>query len=292
MRRLLSPLRAARIRKDFEQQGKRLAEQPVDVRQERFIAHVPPERPPGGYALLVFVPPWQDARVPVGWERVLDRSGVIFVSAARSGNDESALNRRAPLALLAAANMTLRYQVNPEQIYIGGFSGGSRVALRLALGYPDLFRGVILNAGSDPVGDSEIPLPPGDLLQKVQKSTRIVYLTGESDEPHLLDDMRSRQSLKGWCVFDQVTITVPRQGHEPAEPTALGRALHALSQRSPPDPSKLGACQAHIEAALHGDLAKVEAAFARHDSGATALLEQFDVRYGGLGGPRVLELAR
>lgn len=58
--------------------------------------------PPHGFALLVFVPPWQDARLPPEWAKVLDRYGAIFVSAARSGNDENVLGRREPLALLAA----------------------------------------------------------------------------------------------------------------------------------------------------------------------------------------------
>jgi poly(3-hydroxybutyrate) depolymerase len=52
------------------------------------------------------------------------------------------------LALIAAQNAMAQYSVDPQQVYIGGFSGGSRVALRLALGYPDVFHGALLNAGS------------------------------------------------------------------------------------------------------------------------------------------------
>src|SRR5437879_3459051 len=94
--------------------------------------------------------------------------------AARSGNDASVLARREPLALLAAHNLMQRYPVDPERVYVGGFSGGARVAMRLALGYPDLFRGAILNAGSDPIGGAEIPLPPRDMFMRFQSSKRIV----------------------------------------------------------------------------------------------------------------------
>jgi len=102
-----------------------------------------------GYALLVFVPPWPDARVPWGGPPSWNNTVVIFVSAANSGNDASILDRREPLALLAAQNVMRRYPIDPERVYVGGFSGGSRVALRIALGYPDVFHGALLNAGSD-----------------------------------------------------------------------------------------------------------------------------------------------
>ena len=79
---------------------------------------------------------------------------MLVVSAAHSGNDEATFARREPLALLAAHNIRKQYPVDSDRIYIAGFSGGSRIALRLALGYPDVFRGVILNAGSAPIGSS------------------------------------------------------------------------------------------------------------------------------------------
>ena len=131
-RRLLTPLTAAELPKRLARAGKALAEQPVDPGHERFAVHVPPTEPPGGYGLLVFVAPWPEATVPSSWVGVLDRFGIIFVSAARSGNDQSVLGRREPLALLAAANVLTRYRIDPDRVYVGGLSGGSRVALRLA----------------------------------------------------------------------------------------------------------------------------------------------------------------
>src|SRR4029077_12118401 len=85
---------------------------------------------------------------------------------------------------------------------VGGFSGGSRVALKIALAYPDLFRGVLLNAGSDPIGDTEALLPPDDLFAQFQNSTRLVYVTGSADSPNIQLDSVSRDSMKAWCVFN------------------------------------------------------------------------------------------
>ena len=92
------------------------------------------------------------------------------------------LTRRAPLALLAAYNLMSRYPVDAQKVYVGGFSGGARIALRLALAYPDLFHGALLNAGSDPLGMPGRPHRRSpQLLQQFQESTRLVYVTGEHD---------------------------------------------------------------------------------------------------------------
>ena len=292
-RRLLTPLAAATLPERVAGSGKRLAEQPIELSEERFIVYVPAAPPRQGYGLLAFVPPWPEASLPPRWAATLDRQGVIFVSAARSGNDASVLARREPLALLAAHNLMRRYPVDPERVYVGGFSGGARVAMRLALGYPDLFRGAILNAGSDPIGGAEIPLPPRDLFMRFQSSTRIVYVTGERDDPHVSDDSVSMQSMRHWCVFGLESFTTPFVGHAVADAAALSRALEALRARTPTDPDKLARCRSTIESELARSFQRVEALIAGgRGTEAEKLLHQLDERFGGLAAPRSLELAR
>ena len=191
-RRLLSPATVARLERQLADSGKALTGQPIDLAAERFTVYVPPIAPAHGYGLLVFVPPWQQAGLPEGWAPVLDQYGTIFVTAARSGNAENTMARREPLALLAAQNVLADYPIDPEHVYIAGFSGGSRIAQRLALGYPDLFRGAILNAGSDAIGDvtaePPIPLPPRELFLKFQSGTQLIYVTGERDADRVTED--------------------------------------------------------------------------------------------------------
>ena len=290
-RRLLSPLAALQLKRQMARTGKQMVEQPIKLSEEKFIVYVPSPRPARGYALLVFVPPWEDARLPSGWTPVLDRYGFIFVSAARSGNDESVFDRREPLALLAAHNAMQRYPVDPERVYIGGFSGGARVALRLALGYPDVFRGAILNAGSDPIGDSQIPIPPKDLFLQFQ-STRLVYVTGEGDTSALNQDLASMHSMKKWCVFDVQSHAVRSGGHEVADSTALAWALNVLLHDARPDPNKLGACRLAIEADLNTKMQELDSLVAAgHDDEAQKLLLKIDGHFGGLAAPRSIELA-
>ena len=197
--RTLSPL--ANVEIALAAKNAPLRPQAVDLAQERFSVYVPARRPAQGYGLLVFIPPWQDAHLPPDWAAVLDEHGIIFVSAAKSGNDENVLDRRIPLALLGAYNVMQRYPINSDRVYIAGFSGGSRVALRTALAYPDLFRGALLNAGSDPIGGREALLPPDDLFVTFQSASRLVYVTGSEDDWNIQHDMQSRDSMKAWCVF-------------------------------------------------------------------------------------------
>jgi pimeloyl-ACP methyl ester carboxylesterase len=249
--------------------------------------------PASGYALLVFVPPWQDARVPVEWFPALDRNHVIFVTAAGSGNDAEVLDRRDPLALLAAYNVMQRYHVDPARVYVGGFSGGSRVALRLALAYPDLFRGALLDAGSDPIGTTQVPLPPGDLLHRFQQDSRIVFLTGSDDLVRRTQLAHTRTSFAQWCVFDPESITLLHTGHVLADAAAFAQGLAALFKPHVPDATKIAACRARNTAALDRDLDHAEAlARGGHVDQAMQALTTIDAHFGNLAAPRSIRLLR
>jgi hypothetical protein len=287
-RRTLSPLANVEIARAAKNAA--LRPQAVDLTQERFSVYVPAQRPSQGYALMVFIPPWQDARLPPGWATVLEQHQMIFVSAARSGNEEKVLDRRIPLALLGTYNVMQRYPIDPERIYIGGFSGGARVALKTALAYPDLFRGALLNAGSDPIGDGAELLPPDDLFAKFQ-SSRLVYVTGSDDDWNIQRDMVSRDSMKAWCVFGTAVETMYRVGHESAVPHSVDRAIGALDQRPLVDQGKLSACRARIAEELAADLQYIAELLDRdkpHD--AWRSLTKADIRYGGLAAAEINQL--
>jgi pimeloyl-ACP methyl ester carboxylesterase len=295
VRRQYSPLNALHLNQEAEREGRTLRGQTLELAKERYSVYVPdhPHSPSGSYSLLVFVPPWPRAEVPRPWIPVLEGHNTILVTAANSGNDTPTINRREPLALLAVYNVMKRYNVDPQRVYIGGFSGGARIALRLALGYPDVFHGALLNAGSDPIGTTDVPLPPADLFTRFQESTRLVYLTGERDEENLVGDMNSRRSLDKWCVFDVVTQTEPRTGHQLADAFSLGRSLDALlgSRQMPSD--KLNACRSRINQEIDALLSQVDTAFSRGQStSAQELLRKIDARYGGLAAPRSVDLRK
>jgi predicted esterase len=291
LRRLTGPLSAWHLQQRLQTTHQTLSEQSIDLRGERFALYVPPHAPASGYGLLVFVPPWNEARIPQEWISTLNHRSIIFVSAARSGNDQDVLNRREPLTILAAYNVMHRYPVDAQRVYVGGFSGGSRVALRLALAYPDVFRGALLEAGSDPIGTAEIPLPPVDLMRRFQQDSRLVYLTGEEDAFHLAQDARSRDSLQAWCVFDTDVQPMPRTSHGIADGGAFSRAVNSLERRSAPDPGKLAACRQHNRQTLDSRLRQARSLVDRNRADdARKLLEEIDAQYGALAAPESVEL--
>jgi hypothetical protein len=293
LRRLTTPLDGLRVTQASMQAGKALRDQSIDLSKERFTVFVPPPPSPPSYAVLVFVSPWDDAAVPAQWIPALDRHGMIFVTAANSGNAASVLGRREPLALLALQNILDRYPVDPRRVYIGGFSGGSRVALRLATGYPDVFHGALLIAGSDPIGNAHLPLPPRELFLQFQQSTRLVYATGERDEYHLSEDAGSRRSMQDWCVAQIVTELLPFKGHELPGGLTVGRLLDELVKAGAAETDKLSRCRARIDEELDAQLQKASD-FAQKDSvrDASRLLDKIDARFGGLAAPRSVELAK
>lgn len=294
LRRLVSPLHALHMQQAMGGDPRALQASPLVPSRQHFALYVPTSPPPAtGYTLLVFVPPWETAQVPVAWIPALDRNHAIFVTASGSGNDANVLDRRDPLALLAAYDVMQRYHVDPARVYVGGFSGGSRVALRLALAYPDLFRGALLDAGSDPIGTEEVPLPPADLLHRFQQSSRIVFLTGNDDLVRQTQLAHATASLAQWCTFDTDSITLLRTGHVLADASGFARGLEMLVKPKQPDAAKIAACRARNTAALDGDLGKAESlARGGHVDQALQALIAIDAHYGGLAAPRSIQLLR
>jgi pimeloyl-ACP methyl ester carboxylesterase len=186
-----------------------------------------------------------------------------------------------------------RYRVDPLRVYVGGFSGGAHMAERLALAYPDLFRGALLNAGSDPL-DAAPPSPPArELLERFQQSTRLVYVTGEHDELRVALDRASEDSMQSWCVFDVAADITRGASHEIVNPHALARALEQLGAHLPPDTARLAACRAALDRRLAAQLARVQSLIDAGDrSEARRQLHELDRRFGGLAAPQSLAMAR
>jgi pimeloyl-ACP methyl ester carboxylesterase len=287
VRRTFSPLYAERLAAAHS-----LAGQPINIAQEKFLIYVPPRKPPQGYALLVFVPPTEITKVPSGWAPVLDDKGVIFVSAAHSGNDTKVESRRIPLAVTAAEQLVHDYAVDPSRVLVGGFSGGSRVALRVALAYPDVFRGALLNSDSDPIGTTAIPLPPPDLFRRFQENSRVFYITGDLDPVARSMQAGSETSLQSWCVFDVHATPMPHAGHTTADERTLSLALDTLLDPAPAKHDGLAECRARVQSELAAAVQRVEALIASGDkSGARQALADLDTRFGGLAAAEILRLS-
>lgn len=297
-RRVLQPTTYDRLQRFELATGIVASEHTLDLREERFDLFVPARKPPDGYGLVVFVSPMQDFRLPGDWKRELDRRGLAFVAARRSGNSENMYERRMPLALHAYANAAARLPLDPGRIHVAGFSGGARVAQRLALAYPDVFGGVVLFASSDPFGvpgvrDGEPPLwpPLREFMEAFQERTRVVLVTGTQDLPNRVRDARTIESLRDYCVRHVAEVGVSRLGHWLPDRRGLARALDALESGADARPVPPG-CDARLQRRVDGLLDRVAALLAAgHADRAGVLLGEAEDRFGGLTAQRSVELS-
>jgi hypothetical protein len=170
-------------------------------------------------------------------------------------------------------------------------SGGSRTAETIALAYPDVFRGALLNAGSNPIGhESEFRLPPAELFARFQR-IRLAYVTGEKDEEHIHEDELSRESLRSWCVFDEDVWSIPKLGHIPPDGPMMIRALAMLEKKNAVDEGKLAGCNARLQRDLAGKVAEIQAAIdAKDREKARKLLYNLDGDYAGFAEKQILDL--
>jgi dienelactone hydrolase len=229
---------------------------PIDPAMERWEVYAPPACAAGARCgVLVWIHPWEDASLPRDWPRVLDALQLVYVSARRSGNTQDVLDRRVPLALTGLAGVQARYAIDPERTYVGGFSGGGRVASRIAAGYAEHFAGGLFVGTADGIGRSEVPVPAEPGLSALLGRGRYVFLAGGQD-PANLDYSRSAvRAFRENCVTEAHLMVVADWYHRTADARWLRRALERLEAGPRSDADATATCRAAREAAGRAALA-------------------------------------
>ena len=282
--RQFSPLEA------FQLQGKLAAnglKDPfhIDLAAERLLVR-PPDAPgaDGRYGLLVYIDSGKKASLDPQWINALDAHHVVFVSPDNSGDDARTLDRRIPLALHAYEYARKTYSVDPERVYVAGRDGGARVAQRLALSYPDVFTGAIVNVGGDGLG-TDIPAPAPDLLRYLRTRSTLVLATSRHDQPAFSEQQRLLRSLRTYCIansheFDNGHTVA---GHAGITGTYLSDFLGAFEGPRKPDPEGQARCEQDFQRDATSAMANIRQLEAtnRHEDALKALVD-FDHAYGRL----------
>lgn len=293
-RRVFSPTTFDRLLRYEQHIGQRPMEQTVDLSRERYDVWVPEARGERGYGLLVFVSPMPRWDLTRDWKKELDRAGIIYVAARGSGNSENVYERRIPLALHAYENVTARYPVDPERVYISGFSGGSRTAVRIAAAFADVFHGALLIGGAKVIGEEDFAPPPAELMNLMQRRMRLVYSTGGNDTPNRVLDARGRKEMQRRCVAGVFDISQRRLDHWVPLARTLRKAIERLdTPLSAAELDEQTQCMPGLRAMVDADLAAAEQAYAAGDAKrAGELLGAADIAWGGLASERLVRLAR
>ncbi|GAA6169250.1 hypothetical protein NBRC116591_30610 [Sessilibacter corallicola] len=163
-----------------------------------------PENPPG---LLVYISPGNSGEIPDDWQDIMDELNLIWIGADNSGNNVDT-HKRLTYALLAPRAIAHnRYPVNPDRVYLSGFSGGGRVASLLASDFPSIFKGAIYNSGAN----KWLNMTPEKL--EVMKNNRYVFITGREDF-NLNDTKRVYRFYKKAGLENLKLKVISRMGHD------------------------------------------------------------------------------
>jgi hypothetical protein len=267
-RRLLSPVQREQFERAVVRTHARIQAHTVTAGQETFDLFVP-EAPAGTrYGLLVFVSPTSAFTAPREWRRELAQQRLILIAARRSGNAENMLERRIPLALHAYGHAIGRYPIDPERVYVAGFSGGALQS-----------------------GETAVPPPPEPLMELARERLRIVHATGGADAANVAIDARTRRSLAALCVANVSQVDQPRLAHALPAARGFAKALEALS--TPGAAPRDEACRARLQTRIDTELRAVEDLLAVNDlARARKRLGALDLAYGWLAAPRSVALAQ
>jgi hypothetical protein len=161
-----------------------------DITREKFQVLVPDTySPDAAWGLFVWVTPNDDPSLRKDMDAELAKHRLLFVGAYSTGNGRNPIDR-CRLALDATCNMTRRFKIDYKRIYVGGFSGGSRIASLLGVACGDIFTGTLCVCGVNfykivaASGGQHYPptyIPEPSIALRAKRNGRFVLLTGEHD---------------------------------------------------------------------------------------------------------------
>lgn len=283
--RQFGPLRAFQIQAKLSAMGLQDASR-IKLADEHLLVRAP-DKPAadGRYGLLVYLDSRAHGQFDFKWSNVLDSRAVVFVSPDNAGDDAAAFDRRIPLALAAYEYAKRTYNLDPDRVYIAGDGGGSRVAQNLAISFPDVFSGAIVNSGAVELGTQALPVPAPALLERLRTHSRLVFATSSHDEPAFTEQRRTLKSLGMYCVpgaevFENGHTLV---GHAGISGLFLNDFLDSLGAPRSEDTTGQAACQDALRRDAGSALANIRQLHAsgRHDEALKSLVA-FDSAYGRL----------
>jgi poly(3-hydroxybutyrate) depolymerase len=182
---------------------------------------VPPGDAPHG--VLVFVHPGNDAQPMTGWDAVLDRRNLAYVAAEGFGNDKPG-NQRALAALLGLTHLSRTHRIDASRRYIGGMSGGGKMASQVLSRFPAFFDGALCIVGAEYV------VPRGGFPPEMA-AKRVVFMTGDKDFNHF-DVLAVYKRFVADGVALPHLMDIHGFGHEYPDAAQLDAALELLATRA------------------------------------------------------------
>lgn len=155
--------------------------------------------------LILFLSPGPQPAGLAQFRSLCDHRNVVYASPYGVGNRTPGA-RRVRIALDTLDEVRRRLNIDPDRTYIGGFSGGGRIAFAIATALPEYFGGIL------PVCAGGRLRQESWLRQRVINRHRIAMITGENDFNRGEIERMTQTILAGVGVNSRVW-TVARHGH-------------------------------------------------------------------------------
>lgn len=173
--------------------------------------------------VLLFVSPTDSGEPPAGWLPLLQQKQLSWIAADGFGNQKLSA-QRILVALMARELMRQTAAVDSKRTYLGGMSGGGRVASEMATRFPQWFSGALYIVGAN------FWMPKDARLRQRAAGNRYVFITGQkdfnrSDMKHVFSRYRS-SGLTASLLMD-----LPGFAHQYPDAGQLGQAIDFLDAR-------------------------------------------------------------
>jgi predicted esterase len=173
--------------------------------------------------VLVFVSPTDSGEPPAGWLSLLQQKQLSWIAAEGFGNEKISA-QRILAAMMALELMRKSAAMDRKRIYIGGMSGGGRIASLAAPRFPQYFSGALYIVGAN------YWMPKDAQLRQRAAANRYVFITGEKDfNRGEMKQVFSRYQSGGLAA--SLLLDLPGFAHEYPDPGQLGKAIDFLDAR-------------------------------------------------------------
>lgn len=173
--------------------------------------------------LMVYISPTPSGHMRSDWRPVMDSENLIWVSANRSGN-RTPTRKRILLATMAPYIAFEKYEIDPDRVYLSGFSGGGKAAGIASIHLADLFKGAIFICGAELWSDVQ----PEQLLTAAPN--RYVFVTGSRDFNRGLTKRIYRKYERAGLVNSKLMI-IPGMAHNTPDAERFREAMLYLDRR-------------------------------------------------------------
>jgi hypothetical protein len=194
-----------------------------DSTKQTYELYVPPRKPSKArLPLILYLSPGKDAGSGKALERLCRSRGFLYAAPHNAGNDCPG-PRRVRIVLDVLDDVRRHFPVDADRTYIGGFSGGGRIACAVAFTLPEAFGGVL------PICASGDLRTESWLRQRVVERLSVALVTGEKDFNRGEVERLRSPYLKDVGVRARVW-TAAGAGHQVPSEKVLGEALRWLEE--------------------------------------------------------------